>query len=256
MNDWNYTKKGGKLGLIYGLTYSLYLISGSFLTPLMITDVPGTGYEYNFLLDLILLLPLIPVVILPHPGIFILFEFPLAGAIAGAFFGFLIDLIKGSREDRTEKKQRETGVFIRIPLGSRKFVISEKAVNYLIITEFLILVFFVALSSASATTENSSSMNENQIDGVDGEYLKGGYSFGITIYFNKSTHLFNEYYPNGTTENGTYVTNETFLRLYYSEGKTAEYFINDSNLLSPTNRNQFSSEEEWINNCYMKPMLM
>lgn len=256
MNDWNYTKKGGKLGLIYGLTYSLYLISGSFLTPLMITDVPGTGYEYNFLLDLILLLPVIPVVILPHLGIFILFEFPLAGVITGAVLGFIVDLIRGNLETGTEKSQREKGVFIRIPLGNnKKIVISEKMVNCFIIAEFLILIFIFALNFSGGIYENSDANYEEQMEGVDGKYLKGG-SDDYTIFFNKSATTFIESYPDGSTKNGTYLANETFLILYYSDGKTAEYFVNNSNLLRPADRSQFSSEMEWKYNSYSKPMLM
>ena len=257
MNDGNYMKKGGKIGLIYGMTYSLYIISGSFLTPLMVTDVGGGLYEYNFLLDLILFLPVIPVVILPKLMILIFFEFSLAGAITGAVFGSILDIIKGNREGDTGKSQREKGVFIRIPIGgSRKLVISEKVVNYFIIVEFIILVFFVALSSVSATTENSYVTHEDQVNGVDGEYLKGGHTTGITINFNKYAGTFIESYPNGSTENGTFVANETFLTLYYSDGKTAGYFVNNSNLLRPANRSQFNSEMDWKYNSYSKPMLM
>lgn len=253
MNDWNYTKKGGKLGLIYGLTYPLYLISGSFLTPLMITDVPGTGYEYNFLLDLILLLPLIPVLVLPYLGIFIFFEFPLAGAITGAFLGFLADLIKGNREGGTEKSEREKGVFMRISLGSRKIVISEKAVNCFIVVEIIILVLFVAIIFSGDIHKNSGVIHENEVNGVDGKYVKGGYTPEITIYFNKSTSTFSECYPNGKIENGTYIVNETLLTLYYSNGTTAQYIIKSINQLSPANKSQFSSEEEWYENWYARP---
>ena len=255
MNDWNYTKKGAKVGLIYGLTYSLCILLGSVLTPLMVTDTGGGIYEYNFLLDLILLLPLLPVVLLPHPGIFIIFEFPLAGAISGAILGFLVDIVKGSREAGIEKSQREKGVFIRIPFGSRKIVISEKLINCCIIAEFLILVFFVIMSSIGPITGKPGFTHEDQVDGVDGEYLKGG-SSDYTINFNKYSGTFIESYPDGSKENGTYIANETVLTLYYSEGKTAVYNIYDAFSLVPINKNGFNSDIEWKKNWYVKPRLM
>ena len=244
MNDWNYAKKGGKIGLIYGMTFSLYLILGSFLTPLMVTDVGGGLYEYKFLLDLILLLPVLPAAFLPHLVNLIFFEFSLGGAITGFFFGSILDIIKENHKGETEKSQREKGVFIRIPFGSRKTVISEKMVNCFIFAEFLILVFFVGIIFSGDIYDNSGLEHQNEIDGVEGKYVR--YTDGITIYFNKSTYTFTEYYPNGEIENGTYIVNETLLKLYYFNGTTKEYIIKNVNQLNPAN----SSEGDWHENWY------
>ena len=111
------------------------------------------------------------------------------------------------------------------------------------------------MSSIGPITGKPGFTHEDQVDGVDGKYLKGG-SSDYTINFNKYSGTFIESYPDGSKENGTYIANETVLTLYYSDGKTMEYFINNINLLRPANRSKFSSEMDWKYNSYSKPMLM
>lgn len=255
MNDWNYTKKVGKLGLIYGLTLLLFPQIALFLIPdtTAATD-PGLYLlrkdinSLAFILAYFLVLPLAPVLsLLPSFSliggtIFI----PLTGAVFGAIFGFLIDLYKNTKESGTKKDQREKGVFVRIPFGSKKIIISEKFVNCFIIAWIILLVFFTAL--------NSSGIMDKAV--VDGIYWERG-SSDHTLIFYKNNNTFGELYPNSTTENGTYKVNQTLLTLYYSNGKIVNYNIeNDGFVLSPANKAQFSSEEEWEEKGYMKPRLM
>ena len=263
MNDWNYTKKAAKISFICALTLIIYLFVDKFYNTVF---SGGSIYACNLLPDFILMIQTLMFLILYismelstailGEGLCI-FGIPFIFALIGAAFGFLIDLISKYWKRGTDKDQREKGVFIRIPVGGgKKLVISEKVVNYFIIVEFLVLVFFVALNFSGDMYDNSDVTYENEVNGVEGKYERGILSSTILIYFDKNTNTFIENYPDNTTENGTYIVNETLLTLYYSNGTIKEYIIKNVNQLSPANRSQFCSKDEWYDNWYTKPWRM
>ena len=269
MNDWNYTKKVGKIFFIYAITFWLSIKVAQFITgPWIHTTYNDFGGVSIMLITLLspLIIPglvLLAPIHLLFPSLFTFFDDDLllilcSGVISWIFIGFLMDLYiwnlnKKNPEGEIKKSQREKGVFIRIPFGSREIVISEKIVNCIIIAEIILLVIFIGIIFSGVMHDNSGVEYENEIDG---KYVKGGYTSGIAIYFNKSTSTFSECYPYGKIENGTYIINKTLLKIYYSNGTTKEYIIKNVNQLSPANRSQFSSEDEWYENWYAKPWRM
>ena len=156
LDEWNYAKKAGKIVIIYTVAVWLFISTVDLLT-----GIQGTGgFTVNgYLLSLLILFGYFLTIIFIYPGVFIsaFINFPLQShipynpkflsilfysAVFWVFLGFLFDLNKKGREG-----EREKGVFLRIPLGGRNIVISEKFVNYLIFAEILILVIFTAFTS-------------------------------------------------------------------------------------------------------------
>lgn len=150
LDEWNYTRKGAKLGLIYILT-AFILSSGNYL----ISNLTCNGIcEINLLPSLIsglMLAPFIfPAIILWYLSgcsqIVAALTLPLFGIVTGGGLGLLLDLYKRKKAGGTEISQKEKGVFIRIPFfGERHGVIREGFVNGFIIAEIIFLLFFVFL---------------------------------------------------------------------------------------------------------------
>ena len=226
MNDWNYTKKVTKSVLIYGITVWIYFIIARLLTgPWIHTEYysPSTASWIGLLLLLPLIIPgfviSIPINLLcpffsSYFNLFLLLSF--YGAICWIFAGFFIDLNNTEQnkkypKEEIKKGQREKGVFIRIPFGSRKIVVSERFVNWIIVIEIIILIFLNILTNPFFTHEET----------VEGKFVNNRF-FDQTLNFNKDERTFIMRYSDGTTETGTYELNGTHLTLYYSDRKKEE----------------------------------
>jgi len=150
LDEWNYTRKGAKLGLIYILT-ALILSSGNYL----ISSLTCNGLcEINLLPSLIsgiMLAPFtLPAIILWYLSggspIVAALVFPLFGIVTGGGLGLLLDLNKRNKAGGTGISQKEKGVFIRIRFfGERHGVIREGFVNAFIIAEIVFLLIYAYL---------------------------------------------------------------------------------------------------------------
>lgn len=166
--------------------------------------------------------------------------------IISTALGFILDLLADPKFGKIKEKPeatigREKGVFIRISREPGKsVVIREKLVNYCIIAGFVIIAVLFTLDFSGI---------------VDNYELDGFYSRSpdeLSIY--KESGTFREEL-NGTRETGTYEVNGSLLTLYYSDGKLAEYYIEQKmRVLRPANRSRFIGVE-YNENCYVKPHL-
>ena len=256
MNDWNYTKKGAKVGLLYGLAGGIYFAALEIFVlnnPAYLWDIGVYHLGNLFLLTgvvlfSLLIIPLIPIIMIWPSFVpdYFLFSLPITGLVIGIFCSYLLNSKRKNRKDEEKPDKNDEGIFVRISLGREKFIaVKEKTINCCIIIGIVLwaLLFFY----------NFSGVQDEVV--VLGTFEKGCRP-EYTINFDKDSGTFTERSP-GITETGTYIINETSLTLYYSDGKAAEYTIsNTGNELYPANRSQCSSEEEWRNNNYLKSLIM
>lgn len=257
MNNWNYTKKAGKIGLIYGLLILIVIQSAYFLAPYPEAatneDVYQTRDNINTL-GLLMILPLfVPLSFLGsfcgslNPAVWGLI-IPLSSTLIAAFLGLVMDFFYYSsdlyRKNQTEKTEK--GVFIRIPLGDSQIVISERIISCFIIAEIVLVVLMVGVQSSGV---------------LDRIVVKGGYDGydyenGSAISFNSELNTFTQK-KFGISKSGTYVINGTVLTLYYSDGNTTRYSIHDLGLrLFSMDKSRFINGREWGEEEYLKPVFM
>ncbi|WP_421907927.1 hypothetical protein [Methanolacinia petrolearia] len=260
MNDWNYTKKGAKGGFLYGISGIVYFYSLGIL--ILNSQSYATSSQlmtWGLVLALIGMVLFFPLLIVPLPlsgfstepvltGLLFIIIGVAIGAIVGNLWDFyLIQKNKKTKEKREETVNPEKGIYLLIYRGDKKpIIISEKFVNYCIIVGIILWAVLLAID-ISDVTENYE---------VYGYYDK--FPSGDTINFDKDSGTFIEK-TSGGTKTGTYKENEdqTLLTLYYSDGETAEYYIeNKAFRLVPANRSQYSSDEEVKDNLYLKPKVM
>jgi len=253
LNDWNYTKKAVKAGLLYALSGIIYYYALMvFLDPDVYEECYIAGGICFFILSMSLLL-YFPFLIVPDffsglvtDPVTAVLSLLIVITVIAAFIGFLLDLraesgYRKSKEKPGEKAVREAGVFLHISGESGKpVVINEKLVNYCIISGFVIIavLFIVDFTGIADNYE------------PDGFYSRPPDE--LSIY--KKSGTFREEL-NGTKETGTYEVNGSLLTLYYSDGKIAEYYLEQKiRVLRPANRSRFIGVE-YNENCYVKPHL-
>ena len=125
-------------------------------------------------------------------------------------------------------------------------IITERIVNYCIFCLIIIiaLLFIIDISGITEKYE------------VFGEYNK--FLSRDAINFDRDSYTFIEKTSSGK-KTGTYEMNEnlTLLTLYYSNGETTEYYVeNKAFILVPANRSQYVSDQEVEDNMYLKPKIM
>ena len=256
MNDWNYTKKGAKTFFIYALTIIIIYQIAIFFAPYPDAALINNVYKLRNFIDTFALILLFPLFLpagaiasfIPSPDwIWFGLLIPLSGVLIGAVLGLIMDLFYYSNDiyQNNQEKVTKKTVFIKISLGNRKIVISERFVNCLTLIEIILLISVIGI--------HNSGVMDRII--VDGDYRSYGYQDSFAISFNSELNTFSEKI-NDTKKTGTYVIDGNVLILHYSDGNTAEYSIYELGIrLYPLNRSKFANDEEWKKNGYIKPIL-